>query len=135
MRKHGWLALAAMTLGSMALGVGTAQAQAVDTTKAEAEPDSAQMTPAIIDAGRKIFHSKGTCHACHGDKLRGGPIAPALLGPKWRHIDGTFSAIVDRIDHGLAGTLMVARPGGISQAEVYMVAAYVWAVSHAKAKP
>jgi mono/diheme cytochrome c family protein len=124
-----------MTLGSMALGVGTAQAQAVDTTKAEAEPDSAQMTPAIIDAGRKIFHSKGTCHACHGDKLRGGPIAPALLGPKWRHIDGTFSAIVDRIDHGLAGTLMVARPGGISQAEVYMVAAYVWAVSHEKAKP
>jgi len=119
----------------IALGASTARAQAVDTTKRGAEPDSTQLTPAVIDAGRKIFHGQGTCHACHGDKLKGGPIAPALVGPKWRHIDGTFAAIVDRIEKGLAGTLMTPRPGGISESQVFMVATYVYAVSHGLAKP
>jgi mono/diheme cytochrome c family protein len=56
------------------------------------------LSPAMIDAGRKIFHGKGTCHGCHGDKLQGGPVAPALTGPSWRHITGTFDAIIDRVD-------------------------------------
>jgi mono/diheme cytochrome c family protein len=129
------LGVGVLTMGLAATASRPAQAQAVDSTAIAAEPDSAQMTPANIDAGRKIFHGKGTCHACHGDKLRGGPIAPALLGPKWRHIDGTFGAIVARIDQGLAGTLMVARPGGLSQEQVMEVAVYVWAVSQGKAKP
>ena len=65
----------------------------------------------MIDAGRKIFHGKGTCHACHGDKLQGGPVAPALTGSSWRHITGTFDVIVDRVDNGLPGTLHGASPG------------------------
>ena len=66
----------------------------------------------MVDAGRKVFHGKGTCFGCHGDKLQGGPVAPALTGPSWRHITGTFDAIIDRIDNGLPGTLMVPHPGG-----------------------
>ncbi len=107
----------------------------VDTTKRGTTPDPAMLTPAIIDAGRKIFHGAGSCYACHGDKLQGGPIAPALVGPNWRHIDGTFEAIVNRIDEGLAGTLMVPHPGGIAESQVFIVATYVYAVSHGKAKP
>jgi mono/diheme cytochrome c family protein len=125
----------ALIIGVASAAGPPAWAQAVDTTALGAVPDSAQMTPAFIDGGRKIFHGKGSCHACHGDKLRGGPIAPAILGPGWRHIDGTFAAIVTRIDQGLAGTLMVARPGGINHDDVLMVAAYVWAVSQGKAPP
>jgi mono/diheme cytochrome c family protein len=120
---------------SLALGVGRANAQTVDTTKRGVTPDSALLTPTIVDAGRKIFHGRGTCSACHGDGLQGGPIAPALLGPKWRHLDGSFGAIIDRIDTGLAGTVMMAHPGGITQSQVFMVAVYVWAVSHGSAKP
>ena len=107
----------------------------MDTSKRGAVPDPALLTPAIIDAGRKIFHGPGTCFGCHGDKLQGGPVAPSLQGQKWRHIDGSFDAIVDRIDNGLSGTLMVPHPGGITEAQIFMVATYVYAVSHKLTKP
>lgn len=132
----GRLGLAIAVAGvSPALWVGRAEAQVVDTTKRGPVPDSALLTPAIIDAGRKIFRGRGSCSGCHGDKLQGGPIAPALAGPNWLHIDGTFEAIVDRIDNGLAGTLMLPHPGGITESQVFMVAVYVYEVSHGRAKP
>lgn len=130
-----WVLALAVAGGWQALGVRAAAAQVVDTTKRSAAPDSLLMTPAVIDAGRKIFHGRGTCSGCHGDKLQGGPIAPALVGPKWRHIDGTFEAMIDRIDNGLAGTLMVPHPGGITESQIFMVATYIYAVSHGHAQP
>jgi mono/diheme cytochrome c family protein len=133
--KGRWGPAVAVAAISLVLGVGWTDAQTVDTTKREAPPDSALATPATVDAGRLVFHGRGSCHACHGDKLQGGPIAPALVGPKWRHIDGSFGAIFDRIDHGLAGTVMMRRPGRITEAQVLMVATYVWAVSHGRAQP
>ena len=133
--KSGWRAAVGFAGLLLVLAGGAAAAQTVDTTKRGTAPDSAMLTPAIIDAGRKVFHGRGSCSACHGDKLQGGPIAPALVGPKWRHIDGSFDAIIDRIDNGLAGTVMVPHPGGITEAQIFMVATYVYAVSHGKARP
>jgi mono/diheme cytochrome c family protein len=134
MRPRGRQALA-LACGLVAIVAAGAGAQSVDTTKKGSAPDPGLLTPDIIAAGRKIFRGVGTCSACHGDKLQGGPIAPALVGPKWRHIDGTFEAIVNRVDQGLTGTLMVAHPGGIKESQVFMVAAYIYAVSHGQAKP
>ena len=114
--------------------VRTARAQAAPAQQ-PAAADTAVATDEVVDAGRKIFHGKGTCHACHGDQLQGGPIAPSLRGLKWRHIDGTFEAILQRVRGGQPGTVMVAHPGGIDDAETIQVATYVWAVSHGKAKP
>ena len=125
----------AILCGALALGARRVQAQTVDTTTKGPEPDPSMLSPAMVDAGRKVFHGKGTCHACHGDKLQGGPVAPALTGPSWRHITGTFDAIVDRIDNGLPGTLMVPHPGGISESQVFLVASYIFAVSHQSEKP
>jgi mono/diheme cytochrome c family protein len=119
----------------MALVAHRAAAQVVDTTAKKAEPEPAMLAPDMIDAGRKIFHGKGTCSGCHGDKLQGGPVAPALTGASWRHISGTYDAIIDRVDNGLPGTLMVPHPGGITEAQVFLVASYIYAVSHQKAKP
>jgi len=133
--KRRWAPAVAFAGILLVLGSGGAAAQAVDTTNRGAAPDSAMLTPAIIDAGRKIFHGRGSCSACHGDKLQGGPIAPALVGPKWRHIDGSYDAIIDRIDNGLAGTVMVPHPGGITEAQIFMVATYIYAVSRGQAKP
>jgi mono/diheme cytochrome c family protein len=127
--------LVCLLLGLASLAPPTAEAQVVDTTLKSAEPDSALLTPPMIGAGRKIFHGKGNCYACHGDKLQGGPVAPALTGKSWRHISGTFDAIVDRIDNGLAGTLMVPHPGGITETQVFLVATYIYSVSHGLAKP
>ena len=126
---HGWwVPVVAVAAISLAVGASRAEAQA-------APPDSALATPATVDSGRQLFHGRGSCHACHGDKLQGGPLAPALTGPNWRHIDGSFGAIHDRIDQGLAGTVMMRRPGRITEAQVFMVATYVWAVSHGRARP
>jgi mono/diheme cytochrome c family protein len=127
--------LRVLLCGALTLGARRAEAQAVDTTLKGAKPDASLLSPAMIDAGRMIFHGKGTCHACHGDKLQGGPIAPALTGSSWRHITGTFDAIVDRVDHGLPGTLMVPHPGGITESQVFLVASYIYAVSHHLSKP
>src|SRR4051812_30323154 len=121
--------------GVLGLGARRAEAQVVDTTSKGAEPSSTLLSPAMIEAGRKIFHGKGTCHGCHGDKLQGGPVAPALTGPSWGHITGTFDAIVDRVDNGLPGTLMVPHPGGITESQVFLVASYIYAVSHKITKP
>jgi mono/diheme cytochrome c family protein len=116
--------------------VRSAQAQEPAAPAPQAAPaETAAPTNEVVDAGRKIFHGKGTCHACHGDQLQGGPIAPSLRGPKWRHIDGTFEAILQRVRGGQPGTVMVAHPGGIDDAETIQVANYVWAVSQGKAKP
>jgi mono/diheme cytochrome c family protein len=122
----------------IALGVstlpGAVAVQQTDTTHAVPPPDSL-LTPAVIDLGRQIFHGRGTCHGCHGANLQGGPIAPALTGPKWRHIDGTWTAILNRVENGLAGSIMPAHPGRITDVQVHEVAAYVYAVSHGLAKP
>jgi mono/diheme cytochrome c family protein len=127
--------LRALLCGAMALGWRRAAAQVVDTTSKGAEPDPAMLSPAMVEAGRKLFHGKGTCSGCHGDKLQGGPVAPALTGPSWRHITGTYEAIIDRVDNGLPGTLMVPHPGGITESQVFLVASYIYAVSHQKTKP
>jgi len=102
---------------------------------AQAAPDTAVLSDQVINAGRTIFHGPGTCHACHGDDLQGGPMAPSLRGPKWRHIDGSFGQMLQRIREGRDGTLMVALPGDISGHQALQVATYVWAVSQGKAKP
>jgi mono/diheme cytochrome c family protein len=133
--KRSWGPAVAVAGISLALGIGRAEAQTVDITRRGATPDSALLTPDVIDAGRKIFHGRGSCSACHGDKLLGGPVAPALVGPTWRHVDGSFNAILDRIENGLAGTVMMPHPGRITEPQVFMVAAYVWAVSHERATP
>ena len=128
----GWsLALAGLFV---AAGAAPLAAQA-DTAKVGEAPDSTMLTAAVIDSGRKIFHGRGTCHGCHGESLQGGPVAPALTGQKWRHIDGTWKAILNRVQNGLPGTIMPAHPGRISDEQVREVAAYVYAVSHGLAKP
>lgn len=99
-------------------------------------PDTALITPAVVDAGRAIFHGQGTCLACHGANLEGGPIAPTLRAHPWRDAhDGDFDAIYHVVTHGVAGTAMVAHPGGISDADALRVAAYIWSVDHRGAKP
>lgn len=101
-----------------------------------AQPDTSAITPAMVDLGRAIFHGKGTCFACHGQKLEGGQIAPTLMPHAWRDAkNGEFAAIYRVATHGVPSTLMVAYPGGISAAEAMAVASYVWSVSKGKVKP
>ena len=98
-----------------------------------AQPDTSAITPAMVDLGRAIFHGKGTCFACHGQKLEGSQIAPTLKSHAWRDAkNGEFAAIYYVATHGVPGTLMVSHPGGISGAEALAVASYVWSVGQGK---
>lgn len=98
--------------------------------------DTASITPAEVDAGRALFRGQGTCFACHGANLEGGPMAPTLKPHPWRDAKGgDFDAIYYVIVHGVPGTAMVAHPGGISDADALHLAAYIWSVDHRGAKP
>ena len=100
------------------------------------EADTSKITPAMVDAGRAIFHGKGTCFACHGMQLEGTQVAPTLKKHAWRDAkNGDYAAIFYVATHGVPGTLMVAFPGGISRDEVLKVASYVWSVGQGRAKP
>jgi mono/diheme cytochrome c family protein len=101
-----------------------------------ARPDTSAITPAMVDAGRQIFHGKGTCFACHGTNLEGGPIAPPLTAHHWKDAKGGDLDAIYYVDtHGVSGTVMVAHPGGISDADALRVASYIWSVGHHRAKP
>ena len=101
-----------------------------------AEPDTSVISPAMVDAGRVIFRGKGTCYVCHGIQLEGSPVAPTLKPHAWKDAkNGEFGAIFYVVTHGVAKTLMVAYPGGITRAEAISVASYVWSVGNKKARP
>jgi mono/diheme cytochrome c family protein len=122
-----------LALAMVMFAAGTALAFRQQGT---AQPDTAAITPAMVDLGRAIFHGKGTCYACHGQNLEGGQIAPTLKAHAWRDAkNGEFANIYYVATHGVPGTLMVSHPGGISDAEAHAVASYVWSVGQGKAKP
>jgi mono/diheme cytochrome c family protein len=101
-----------------------------------AEPDTSAITVAMVDAGRAIFHGKGTCFACHGPHLEGTQVAPTLKAHKWRDAkNGEFKNIFFVVTHGVPSTLMVAFPGGITRSDALSVASYVWSVGQGKVKP
>ena len=103
---------------------------------AQAAPDTNAITPAMVDAGRAIFHGKGTCFACHGAKLEGSQIAPTLIKKVWKDAKGgDTKAIYNVATHGVPGTVMVAYPGGISPAEAVNVVSYIWSVNNRGVKP
>ena len=99
-------------------------------------PDTTAITPEMVNAGRRIFHGNGTCFACHGTNMEGGPVAPTLKAHAWKDAKGgELTAIYYIITHGVHGTVMVSHPGGISDADAARVASYIWSVSHRGAKP
>jgi mono/diheme cytochrome c family protein len=102
---------------------------------AEALPDTAAITPALIAKGRDVFRKTGGCYVCHGLQLEGGVGLP-LKKATWKNAGGgDLPDIVRVISNGVRGTLMVSRPNGIDQARVIEVASYIWAVNHGKTKP
>lgn len=135
-----------MHLSIIVLGVGLlgielgaaafAAAPVAPPSRQAALPDTSAIPPDMVSAGRRVFHGQGTCAACHGMNLEGGPIAPTLKPHAWKDAKGgDLRAIYFVITHGVNGTAMVAYPGGIGDADAVRVAAYVWSVGHHGAKP
>ena len=127
--------IAALLVGAAAMAVA-ADVGPQAAPHEVALPDTNAIAPATIDAGRKLFHGRGTCFACHGTNLEGGPIAPTLKPHPWKDATGgTLAAIFAVIDHGVKGTAMVSHPGHVSDADIVAIAAYIWSVGHRGTNP
>lgn len=102
-----------------------------------ATPDSAQISPQVIDAGRKLYKGRAGCVVCHGSHLEGTAVAPAhKRSAGWKYArDGSIEELARVIVDGIPGTLMVARPNGISVQDASALATYIWSVNHLDAKP
>lgn len=107
---------------------------------AQAPKDSlpAEVTPAVIAEGKKLFGGAGLCLACHGTDGKGG-IGPDLTDATWLHGTGTFAELIARIksgtDIGESKTGQIMPPMGgatLSDGQLRAVAAYVWTLSHKK---
>ncbi len=94
------------------------------------------VTPDMVAEGKKLFTGPGLCLACHGPLGKGG-IGPDLTDTVWLHpqvLD--FEELVKAITTGFSlevsqsGQLMPPRGGSnLKDAEVRVVAAYVWTLS------
>jgi mono/diheme cytochrome c family protein len=125
-----------LVLGGALIGLLVTAGTAAAQQPAAPEPDTLAITPAMVTAGRAIFHGKGACFACHGMNLEGTQVAPALFKKVWKDAKGgDYKAIFGIITHGVPATVMVAYPGGVTRAEAVNLASYIWSVNNRKEKP
>ncbi|GMQ81134.1 MAG: hypothetical protein BMS9Abin05_0564 [Rhodothermia bacterium] len=89
-----------------------------------------EVTDEMIEQGRLVYEGAGTCFACHGAQLGGGPIAPNLKDDQWKIGTAEFASILTTVRNGVSGTAMAAYPGGITDEQAQQVAAYVSAVAN-----
>jgi glucose/arabinose dehydrogenase len=96
-----------------------------------------------VALGERIFHGEvdgGTCAGCHGADGKGTSVGPDLTGGKWIWGDGSLTSIEQIISMGVPNPKVypgVMPPKGgapLSASDVDAVAAYVWAISHRKAR-
>lgn len=125
--------VAAVLLAVVSGAPAALRAQAV----APSVVDSAAVTPQLIQAGRKLYRGRGGCVICHGEKMEGTAVAPPHRRTSgWKYArDGSLLELARVINTGVPGTVMVARPNGISAADALPLAAYIWAVNHLGEKP
>ncbi len=94
-----------------------------------------------VALGDRIFHgeaSNGTCSGCHGSDARGTSVGPDLTSGNWVWGDGSLAAITRTVTNGVphprnyTGAMPPKGGAELSDTDTAAVAAYVWAVSHAK---
>ncbi len=94
-----------------------------------------------VELGARVFEGQaggGTCAGCNGLNGKGTPLGPDLTTGKFQWSDGTLAMIARTVTRGVPDPKNYRSPmppmGGaqLSPEEVSAVAAYVWALSHAR---
>ena len=152
-----WLLVMAVTIGGtprlsaqsrqsqQAAGSGSAPAIAThdDLQPAQLPPLPNGMTIGTIVRGDSIYHGKGHCFACHGVEAEGVPAAGDALTVSLNWAQYEWHSIDSLIDNGIPQVLtrspiqMPPRGGksNLSDNEVRLVAAYIWAISQTRGEP
>lgn len=87
-------------------------------------------------AGAALYHGRGRCFTCHGQRGEGAAkLGPDLTDSVWVDGDGSLAAIRDAIASGVASprvsaVAMPAYAGMLDSAEVARTADYVYSLSH-----
>lgn len=87
-------------------------------------------------AGDRLFHGKGRCFTCHGERGQGTPrLGPSLNDGEWLAGNGSLAWIRDVIAHGVAvpkaaSVAMPAYSAMLSEREIALTADYVYALAH-----
>jgi glucose/arabinose dehydrogenase/cytochrome c5 len=104
-------------------------------------PVPSDATKEQVALGDRIFHgevSDGTCSGCHGSDAKGTPVGPDLTSGVWVFGDGSLAAITKTVTDGVprprsySGAMPPKGGAELSDADTAAVAAYVWAVGHAR---
>ena len=106
-------------------------------------PLPAGMSVASIVRGDSIYHGAGNCFACHGIEAEGMPGAGDAITVSMNWAQYEWNSIDSLIDNGIPQTLtrspMMMPPRGgksnLTDEQVRMVAAYVWAISQTRGEP
>ncbi|HUO92444.1 MAG TPA: PQQ-dependent sugar dehydrogenase [Rhizomicrobium sp.] len=94
-----------------------------------------------VELGDRIFHGQaanGTCSGCHGADAGGSPQGPPLNAGHWMWSDGSVAGLRRTIETGVTqpkqyeGVMPPLGGAPLSKADLDAVAAYVWAVGHAR---
>jgi mono/diheme cytochrome c family protein len=127
----------APTADSSMLDSATANAAAIDSLSSIPTP-AVPSSIALADssAGDRLFHGKGRCFTCHGERGQGTPrLGPSLTDREWLAGNGSLASIVDVIARGVAtpkasSVAMPAYSAMLSEQEIALTAAYVYALAH-----
>ncbi len=115
----------------------SADSSSIDSVTAELPPAEPSIV-AVADsaAGDRLFHGKGRCFTCHGERGQGTPrLGPSLTDSEWLAGNGSLASIVDVIARGVAtpkasSVAMPAYSAMLSEQEIALTAAYVYALAH-----
>ncbi|HEY9428148.1 MAG TPA: c-type cytochrome [Gemmatimonadaceae bacterium] len=122
---------------SASLADSSADSTGADSASASLLPAEPSVI-AIADsaAGDRLFHAKGRCFTCHGERGQGTPrLGSSLTDSEWLSGNGSLAAIRDVIAHGVAvskasSVAMPAYSAMLSEQEIALTASYVYALAH-----
>lgn len=127
----------AAAANTAAAGPDTANIASPAESAAPTEPASpSRIASSDSAAGDSIFHGRGRCFTCHGQRGEGtARLGPALTDSARLGSNGALAAIRDVIANGVAvpKTASVAMPayaGALSPEQIARAAAYVYALAH-----
>lgn len=80
----------------------TAAAPRPAAVVAESAATCPPITQPLVDEGRRLFGTTGTCYACHGPDAAGTAAAPNLTDATWLDTDGSYGSIVMLIRSGVS---------------------------------
>ncbi|MDP3090592.1 MAG: cytochrome c [Nitrospira sp.] len=102
--------------------------------------DAKSAPPKVVEEGKALYESKGTCFNCHGKSGKGDGMAGAMLDPGARDFTNcafqkarTDGELFWVVKNGVQGTGMVSfAPGMVTEEEAWKILAYVRSFCGAK---